>query len=66
MDESMDVYYHVPDEIDSKTPILMVLHGGGRNADDYRDAFIDKSNSLGFIVVAPEFSQASFPEWRFL
>ena len=61
MDESMDVYYHVPDGIDSKTPILIVLHGGGRNADDYRDAFIDKSNSLGFIVVAPEFSQASFP-----
>ena len=39
----------------------MVLHGGSRNANDYRDAFIEKSNSLGFIVVAPEFSHASFP-----
>ena len=61
MDESMNVYYHIPDGIDSQTPILMVLHGGSRNADDYRDAFIEKSNSLGFIVIAPEFSQASFP-----
>ena len=61
LDESMDVYYHVPDQVEPQTPILMVLHGGGRNADEYRDAFIDKSNSLGFIVVAPEFSQASFP-----
>ena len=57
----MDVYYHIPDGIGPQTPILMVLHGGSRNADDYRDAFIEKSNSLGFIVVAPEFSQASFP-----
>ena len=58
---SMDVYYHVPSNASENSPILFVLHGAGRNADDYRDAFVEKSEELGFIVVAPKFSDFNFP-----
>ena len=61
MQGSMNVYYHIPDNIHSTTPILMVLHGGSRNADDYRNAFIDKANEYGVILIAPEFSDLDFP-----
>jgi endonuclease I len=58
---SMDVYYHVPSNASVNSPILFVLHGAGRNADDYRNAFVEKSEELGFIVVAPKFSDFHFP-----
>ena len=61
INESMNVFYHIPDDVQADSPILIVLHGGGRNASEYRDAFILKANSLGFIVIAPEFSQSIFP-----
>ncbi len=57
----IDVYYHVPSEISDSTPILFTFHGLNRNADDYRDAMILKADELGFIVVAPEFSDQLFP-----
>ena len=58
---SMNVYYHVPSNAHEFSPILLVLHGASRNADDYRNAFVSKSEELGFIVVAPEFSDNDYP-----
>ena len=60
-DKPMNVFYHVPENINTQTPILFVLHGSGRNAAQYRDAFINKSEQLGFIVVVPEFNDIDFP-----
>lgn len=57
----MNVFYHVPENLNTQSPILFVLHGSGRNADEYRDALINKSETLGFILVAPEFSETDFP-----
>jgi len=54
------VYYHYPDGVNSSTPILMVFHGGSRNAKANRDDLIDKANEKGLIIIAPEFSAADF------
>lgn len=60
-DTALRVYYQIPDNVNSNSPILFVFHGAGRNARDYRDAMISKSNQYGFVVVAPEFSIGDFP-----
>ena len=60
-DKPMNIFYHVPENINTQTPILFVLHGSGRNAAQYRDAFVTKSEQLGFIVVVPEFNDIDFP-----
>ena len=60
-DKPMNVFYHVPENINTQTPILFVLHGSGRNAAQYRDAFVTKSEQLGFIIVVPEFNDIDFP-----
>jgi endonuclease I/pimeloyl-ACP methyl ester carboxylesterase len=57
----MNIYYHVPSSVHELSPILLVMHGASRNADDYRNAFVSKSEELGFIVVAPEFSDNDYP-----
>ena len=50
-DKPMNVFYHVPDNINTQTPILFVLHGSSRNASQYRDAFITKSDQLNLLLL---------------
>ncbi|MCL2416476.1 MAG: hypothetical protein FWD02_00885 [Bacteroidales bacterium] len=52
----INVFYHIPEGVNKRTaPILFSIHGTLRNADDYRDFFIEEANALGFMVFAPEF-----------
>ncbi|MFL2623025.1 MAG: hypothetical protein ACJ0P6_00780 [Flavobacteriaceae bacterium] len=60
-DKTLKIHYYIPNNTTSSTKILFVFHGNGRNAMDYRDAMISKSNQYNFIVVAPEFSSTNFP-----
>lgn len=57
------VFYHIPSTGDKRTmPVLLVLHGDQRNASDYRDGCISSANNKQFMVFAPEFSEAGFPD----
>lgn len=47
---------HGPD-----SPIVLVLAGGGRNGDDYRDAWITSAERFGLLVLAPAFDETQFP-----
>ena len=57
----INVYYHIPNSNVKNLPILISLHGNSRNADDYRDCWIEMANSNGFMVFAPEFNRTDFP-----
>lgn len=46
-------------------PILMVLHGLGRNAPGYRDYAIPAADAQGWLVVAPLFDRERFRTWRY-
>jgi pimeloyl-ACP methyl ester carboxylesterase len=59
--KTMNVYYYIPENKTETTEVLIVLHGDGRNAKDYRDALITDAQTKGFIVIAPEFSEQNFP-----
>lgn len=54
-------YYHIPEMANSISPILIALHGAGRDADNMRDYLIEKADEKNFIVIAPEFSSIYFP-----
>ncbi len=58
---SMNVFYHIPDEDVENMPVLFVMHGAGREASDMRNAWVSEANAKGFIVIAPEFTEQSFP-----
>jgi len=57
----LEVFYHIPDGDITTMPILMSLHGAGRNGESYRDYWIQMANEHGFIVIAPEFTTENYP-----
>jgi pimeloyl-ACP methyl ester carboxylesterase len=59
--KTLRVYYFIPENKTSATPILFDFHGTGRNARDYRDAMVADATQKGFIVIAPEFSEQNYP-----
>jgi hypothetical protein len=60
-DKPIDIFYHIPSNATSNTPILMVYHGSGRDGANSRNLLIDEADAFGFIVVVPEFSTQLFP-----
>jgi pimeloyl-ACP methyl ester carboxylesterase len=46
-------------------PLLVVCHGVGRNAEDYRNYAITLAERFGLIVVAPLFDKERFPSERY-
>lgn len=57
----INVFYHIPAGDRQNMPIVMVFHGDERNAIDYRNIWVNASDQYGFMVFAPEFSNADFP-----
>ena len=53
----MDVYFYRPRSFQANGRVLIVIHGQSRNADRYRDYFIDSAERYGVLVLAPEFSR---------
>ncbi len=45
-----------------ENPVVFVQHGMYRNGDEYRDFWIAAADRHGFLVVAPTFPNAHFPE----
>lgn len=58
---ALRVWTHVPAQIGKETPIVIVMHGRGRDADRYRDEWKDLAEAEGFILAVPEFDAERFP-----
>lgn len=58
----LNIYFAEPEGLPSDAPIIIVMHGVARNADDYRDNWIDLAEEYGFVVYAPEFDKKRFPK----
>ena len=56
----IEVFYHIPENANQSSPILISLHGMNRNGESHRNSLIDKSNQHRFILVVPEFSENNF------
>lgn len=58
---ALTVETYRPENLSANAPIVFVMHGVNRNADDYRDAWIDIADACGLAIVAPAFDRAHFP-----
>lgn len=59
--QPVDVYYHIPNGDITTMPIVFSFHGANRDANNYRDYWINMANANNFMVFAPEFSNAHYP-----
>jgi poly(3-hydroxybutyrate) depolymerase len=60
-DQPVYVFAYRPEAYTPSSPILITLHGYKRNAETYRDDWVDHAESLGALLLAPEFNQTAFP-----
>lgn len=58
------LWLYRPQANDPARPLVVVLHGMSRNADEYCNAWAKLADAHGFALVAPEFSAAEYPDAR--
>jgi pimeloyl-ACP methyl ester carboxylesterase len=54
------VHYYRPAGFTPSSPILLVLPGDGRNADSYRDGWIESAERAGVLVAALSYPEADY------
>lgn len=59
--DTISVYYHKPKNYTSKSKILMVIPGAGRNGDDYRDSWIETSEKHSVLILSPSYPEKNYP-----
>lgn len=53
--KSIKVWTYKPENWKDKDKIVFVMHGGGRNADDYLNAWVELADKNKLLIIAPEF-----------
>jgi hypothetical protein len=59
--KSVTVWYFIPAAATPQTPIVFVMHGVGRNGEDYLADWLPIARERKFLLVVPEFSKTEFP-----
>ncbi|WP_027076395.1 hypothetical protein [Maribacter antarcticus] len=58
--DSITVYYHKPKNLTTKSKVLMVIPGAGRNGDDYRDSWIEASEKHNVLILSPSYAEKDY------
>ncbi len=58
---ALEVFYTHPPDLAPDRPVVIVMHGMSRNADDYRDQWHDLAIKHDFLLIVPEFTREDFP-----
>lgn len=59
--DPVQIYYHRPAGFSDTSRILMVISGAGRDADEYRDAWIKAADRHDVLILAPQYSEQAYP-----
>jgi len=54
------IFYHRPEGFGPDSPILFVLPGAGRNAWDYRDAWVEAAEEQGILVLSLRYPETTY------
>ena len=61
---ALEYLLYVPESAPSDSPILVVVHGISRSADEQISFFIPFAEAHGFTLVAPYFSEEDYPDYQ--
>ncbi|MFQ3172937.1 MAG: hypothetical protein ACI8W0_000017 [Flavobacterium sp.] len=59
-EKAIPIYYHMPKNYKSDSKILIVIPGSGRNADSYRDAWVEESEKYGVLILSPMYKEVEY------
>lgn len=60
-DKPLTVWYYRPLHLSITAPIVFVMHGVKRDADNYRDTWMVAAERFKFLLLCPEFAAADYP-----
>jgi hypothetical protein len=58
--DTITIFYHMPENFTQSSKVLMVIPGAGRNADDYRDSWIEASEKYSVLIVSPSYPEKDY------
>ena len=58
--DTIQVFYHKPKKFNANSKILLVIPGAGRNADDYRDSWVEASEKYNILIVSPSYAEEQY------
>lgn len=61
-EDSVTVHYYKPIDYRDNFKVLIVLPGGGRNGDGYRDKWIDLAEEYDLLILSPSYSKEYYPK----
>lgn len=61
----MNIFYYRPSAWTKDQPVVVVFHGLKRDAEKYRDDWIQYAEQYDMLVICPEFSEEKFPGVRY-
>ena len=56
----IDVFYHRPRSMTADSRVLLVIPGAGRNADVYRDAWVEESEAYSVLILSPRYPEDDY------
>ena len=56
----LNIFYHKPKAFNEDSKVLIVIPGSGRNADDYRDSWIDAAEQYNVLILSPSYSEKDY------
>jgi len=59
--DTIKVFYYKPIDYKPHFEVIMVIPGGGRNGDTYRDSWIELSEKYDLLVLSPSYSKKYYP-----
>lgn len=57
----LPLWHYRPAGLAADAPVLFVIHGVGRNADEYLEDWVEQADAKKFLLVVPEFTKKEFP-----
>jgi len=59
-DKVIRVFYHKPLNYQYDSRVLLVIPGSGRNADDYRDSWVEQSEKYSLLILSPMYQEIDY------
>ena len=59
-EKTIRIYYHKPKSFTPDSPILLVIPGSGRDADEYRDSWTEASEKYGVLILSPQYTEEDY------
>ena len=58
--DSITIFYHKPENFTRGSRVLIVVPGAGRNADDYRDSWVEASEKHRILIISPSYPEKEY------